>query len=65
MQPTVTQLFKTNNSIQMRKGLSAIAKRQTGLMKSKPQAAITCAENIAAPKELSAAKCHSISFLTL
>lgn len=55
----------TNKCIPLRKGLSAIAMRRTGLASSKtPEIAIQ-AQNVAAPKEISAAKCASISPLSL
>lgn len=55
----------TNKSISLRKGLSAIAMRRTGLVVSKVPQGHAQAQNSAAPKELGAAKCDSISLLSL
>ena len=55
----------TNKCIPLRKGLSAIAMRRTGLVVSKAPEISAQAQNTAAPKEISAAKCASISLLSL
>ena len=60
-----TNCTDTNNCIPLRKGLSAIAMRRTGLVVSKAPEISAQVENTAAPKEISAAKCSSISLLSL
>lgn len=54
-----------NKCIPLRKGLSAIAMRRTGLVTSKATVVASQAESAAAPKEISAAKCASTSLLSL
>ena len=60
-----TKCTDTNKCIPLRKGLSAIASRRTGVVSTKTDGAIGKSENTAAPKEISAAKCASISMLAL
>ena len=55
----------TNKCIPLRKGLSAIAKRRTGIVVAKTSEIAIQAQNIVAPKEIIAAKCASISLLSL
>lgn len=54
-----------SQSVNLRKGLSAIASRQTGSFKSSTEVNASIAENIAAPKEISKLKCHAPSMLAL
>lgn len=54
-----------NNFMPLRKGLTAIAMRRTGLVALKAPEISAQAQNTAAPKEISAAKCPSISLLSL
>jgi len=60
-----TKCKDTNKCIPLRKGLSAIASRKTGIVATKTDSVIDKSENTAAPKEISAAKCTSISMLAL
>ena len=55
----------TNKCIPLRKGLSAIAKRSAGLVVSKSPEVAAQVQNVAAPKEISAAKCAAVSLLSL
>ena len=55
----------TQKRLNFRKGLSAIASRRTGLVLAKASASLEKVQNTAVPKEISAAKCHSISFMAL
>ncbi len=62
---TLTNCTDTNKCVPLRKGLSAIAMRRTGLISPKTNTSLYSVENTAAPKEISAAKCHSVSLLAL
>lgn len=56
---------ETNNCMPLRKGLAAIASRRSGLVSEKTNTSLNNSRNIAAPKEISAAKCATISMLSL
>ena len=54
-----------NSDINLRKGLSAIAKRQTAFSSLDSDQAFITNENIVAPKEIGATKCKAINLLAL
>lgn len=55
---------QTNEDIALRKGLSAIARRVTGLAISQPKL-MAAANNTASPKEISSKKCTVRPILSL
>jgi len=62
---TIENCSDTNRCNNIRKGLSAIASRKTGSILSLSEEPSSIVTNIAAPKEISAPKCHAQSILAL